>query len=94
MEVQKCLQLLFLTGNLKSNCSRLVKLESLYVTDVLEAPICTIDTYSVFIYYVYLRAGSHGVPSPTHVNKSQHGGKALTFEPKETTKVWLVSIGS
>jgi hypothetical protein len=71
-----------------------VKLEYIYGTNVLGAPICTIDTYSVFIYSVYLRARSHGVPSPTHVNKSQHGGKAPTIEPKETTKVCLVSIGS
>ena len=41
-----------------------------------------------------LRAGSHGsqVPSPTHVSKSQHGGKVPTFEPQETIKIWLIII--
>ena len=31
-----------------------------------------------------LRAGSHGVPSPTNISKSQHGGKVPTLEPWET----------
>ena len=34
-----------------------------------------------------LKGGScYQVPSPTHVSKSQHGGKVLTFEPQETIK--------
>ena len=33
-----------------------------------------------------VRVDSHGVPSPTHVSKSQHGGKVPTFEPRETIK--------
>ena len=41
-----------------------MKLDSIYVTNILEAPICTIDTYTICMFYVYLRAGSHGVPSP------------------------------
>ena len=40
---------------------------------------------SVDLYY--LRVGSHGVPSPTNVNKSQHGDKCPTFEPQETMKL-------
>ena len=32
------------------------------------------------------------VPSPTHVSKSQHGGKVPTFEPRETTKLWLIVV--
>ena len=38
----------------------------------------------------YLRATSHGVPSPTHVNKPQHGGKFSGFEPRETIKVLVI----
>ena len=33
-----------------------------------------------------LGASSHGVPSPTHVNKFQHGGKVPTFESQEPMK--------
>ena len=40
----------------------------------------------------YIRAGSHGVPSPTYVSKSQHGGKVPTFEPQETIKIKLIII--
>ena len=38
-----------------------------------------------------LRTRSHGVQSPIHVNKFQHGGKVPTFEPQETVRVysWL-----
>jgi hypothetical protein len=32
------------------------------------------------------------VPSPSHVSKSQHGGKVPTFEPQETIQIWLISI--
>ena len=32
------------------------------------------------------------VQSPTHVSKSQHGGKVPTFEPQETIKIWLTII--
>ena len=32
------------------------------------------------------------VPSPTHVSKSQHGGKVPTFEPQETIDIWLTII--
>jgi hypothetical protein len=32
------------------------------------------------------------VPSPTYVNKSQHGGKVPTFEPQHTITIWFVSI--
>ena len=41
-----------------------------------------------------LRAGSHGsqVPRPTHVSKSQHGGKVPTFEPQETITIRFVFI--
>ena len=35
-----------------------------------------------------LRARSHGVPSPIHVNKLQHGGKVPTFEPQEIVRVY------
>ena len=35
-----------------------------------------------------LRARSHGVPSPIHVNKFQHGGKVPTFEPQEIVRVY------
>ena len=43
-----------------------------------------------------LRAGSHGVPSATHVSKFQHGGKAPTFEPQEIIKIWslIIKVGS
>ena len=34
------------------------------------------------------------VPSPTHVGKSQHGGKVPAFEPQETIKIWLILIRS
>ena len=37
---------------------------------------------------VCLSASSDGVPSPTHVNKSEHGGKLPTLEPQEPIKVW------
>jgi hypothetical protein len=39
-----------------------------------------------------LKANSHGVPNPTHVSKSKHGGNLPTFEPQETINVgcWLV----
>ena len=37
-----------------------------------------------------LRAGFHGAPSPTHVGKSQHGGKVPTFEPQETNRIWMI----
>jgi hypothetical protein len=39
-----------------------------------------------------VRAGSHGVPSPTHDSKSQHVVEAPTFEPQETIKIWLIII--
>jgi hypothetical protein len=39
-----------------------------------------------------LRAGSHGVPSPTHVSKAKHAGKVPTIEPQQTLKVWFTSI--
>ena len=29
------------------------------------------------------------VASPTHVSKSQHGGKVATCEPQVITKIWL-----
>ena len=32
------------------------------------------------------------VPCPTHVNKSQHGVKVLTFECRETIEIWLIII--
>ena len=32
------------------------------------------------------------IPSPTHVNKSRHGGKVPTFEPLEIIKVCFISI--
>jgi hypothetical protein len=32
------------------------------------------------------------VPGPTHVSKSQHGGKVPTFEPQETIKIWCICI--
>ena len=32
------------------------------------------------------------VPSPTHISKSQHGGKVPTFEPQETIKIWIIII--
>ena len=38
------------------------------------------------------RVGSHGVPSPTYVSKSQHGGKVPTFEFQETIKIWFIFI--
>ena len=38
------------------------------------------------------RASSHGVPSPTHVSKSKHGGKVPTIEPQQIIKVWFTSI--
>jgi hypothetical protein len=41
----------------------------------------------------HLRAGSHGVPSPTHhVGKSQHEGKVPTSKPQETNKIWLTIV--
>ena len=39
-----------------------------------------------------VRANSHRVPSPTHVSKSQHGGKVPTCEPQVITKIWLIMI--
>ena len=33
-----------------------------------------------------------GSQVPLHVNKPQHGGKAPTFEPQETIKIWLIII--
>ena len=44
------------------------------------------------IRHFYLRVGSCGVPSPSHVSKSQHGGKAPTFQPQETNKIWFIFI--
>jgi hypothetical protein len=45
-----------------------------------------------------IRAGTHGsqVSSPTHVTKSQHGGKVPTFELQEIIRIWLtiIKIGS
>ena len=43
-----------------------------------------------------VRVDSHGVPSPTHVSKSQHGGKVPTFEPQVTIEIWLIimKVGS
>lgn len=38
------------------------------------------DLHGVVI-FVVARAGSCGVPSPTHVNKSHNRGKVPTFEP-------------
>ena len=35
-----------------------------------------------------IRAGSHGIPSPTHVNKSQHGGRVRAFEPQEPVNLY------
>ena len=32
------------------------------------------------------------VPSPTHVSKSQHGGKVPTFEPQESIKIRYIII--
>ena len=32
------------------------------------------------------------VSSPTHVSKSQHGGKVSTFEPQDIIKTWLTII--
>ena len=40
------------------------------------------------------RASSHGVPSHTHISKSQHGGKVPTSEPQETIKIQLIIIKS
>ena len=34
-----------------------------------------------------LGVGSHGVPSPNHPSKSQHGGKVPIFEPHGTIKI-------
>jgi hypothetical protein len=39
-----------------------------------------------------LRASIHEVPSPTHVSKSQHGGKVPTLEPQTIIKIWLIII--
>jgi hypothetical protein len=39
-----------------------------------------------------VRASSHGVPSPTHVSESRHGGNVPTFESRETVQVWVISI--
>ena len=48
------------------------------------------DTHKIEITFVRsLRVGSHGVPSPTHVSKFQHGGKVPTFERQEPFKVDL-----
>jgi len=33
------------------------------------------------------------VPSPTHISKSQHGGKIPTFEPQETIII-IIIVGS
>jgi hypothetical protein len=41
---------------------------------------------------ILIRAGSHEVPSPTHVSKSQRGGKVPTFEPQETIEIFLIII--
>ena len=32
------------------------------------------------------------VPSPTHVSKSQHGGKVPTFQSQKTIQIWLIII--
>ena len=39
-----------------------------------------------------LRAGSHGIPSPTHVSKAKHAGKVPTIEPQQTIKARFSSI--
>ena len=46
-----------------------------------------------YLQQLYLSAGSHRVPSPTHVSKSQHGGQVSTCEPQVTTEIWLTIIG-
>jgi hypothetical protein len=49
------------------------------------------DCLNVYHRNALLRANSsHGVLSPIHVSKSRHGGKATTFEPQETVKIWLL----
>jgi hypothetical protein len=40
----------------------------------------------------FLEVDSHGsrLPSLTHVNEPQHGGKVPTCEPQELVKVWFI----
>jgi hypothetical protein len=52
----------------------------------------TVVIYLFFCFILYLKADSHGVPSLTHANKSEHGGKVTTFELKKPLKIWLISI--
>ena len=42
---------------------------------------------SILLGLVHIRSQ---IPSPTHVNKSLHEGKILTFEPRETIKVCFI----
>jgi hypothetical protein len=44
------------------------------------------------ISYSNLRVGSHGVPSPTHISKFQHGDKIPTFEPQEILEILFIYI--
>ena len=39
-----------------------------------------------------VKGGSHWVPSPTHVNKVDHGCKVPTFQPRQPIKVWFHGI--
>jgi hypothetical protein len=63
-----------------------------------------IDSRTVSIFWahalstipLHFRAGSHGVPSPIHVSKSQHGGKVPTCEPQVFSGIWhnIIIVGS
>lgn len=55
---------------------------------------CDCCNLLIFGYILYVRAGSHGVPSLTHVNKSEHGGKVTTFELKKPLKYGLYTLKS
>jgi hypothetical protein len=45
----------------------------------------------VFLFLGPVHTGSR-VPSPTHANKSQHGGSVPACEPQVTTKMWVNAI--
>ena len=48
------------------------------------ATLCLVSIDSMFVInYDYIRVGSHGIPSPTHVSKSP------TFELQKTIRIWL-----
>ena len=60
---------------------------------IWRALICS---WSQLLACVYRRFGmvhmGSQVPSPTHVSKSQHGGKVPPFELQETIETWLIII--